>query len=159
MNDDRDTSGLAHIPKLEANMNKALAALSAYGGTVIVMVALDMVWLGIIAKPMYQQGIGHLMAAKPDVAVAVLFYLLYALGIVIFAVVPQQGGASWGSTLLMGALFGFFAYATYDLTNLATLRDWPVRLSLIDMAWGTVVSAAAAAGGKAALGWFSRAAS
>lgn len=131
-------------------MNRYLAA---YAGTALVMVALDMLWLGVVAKPLYQQGIGHLMAERPDVGVAVLFYLLYALGVVIFAVSPQQGGSGWATTLALGALFGFFAYATYDLTNLATLRDWPWRLSLIDIAWGTVVSAAAAAGGKAALGW------
>ena len=131
-------------------MNKYIVA---YAGTALVMVALDMLWLGVIAKPLYQQGIGHLMADKPNVGVAVAFYLLYAAGVVIFAVSPQHGGSSWTTTLVMGALFGFFAYATYDLTNLATLRDWPLRLSLIDMAWGTFVSAAAAAGGKAALGW------
>ena len=135
-------------------MNKYVAA---YAGTAIVMVALDMLWLGVIAKPMYQQGIGHLMAESPNVGVAVLFYLLYALGVVIFAVSPQHDGSSWATTLTMGALFGFFAYATYDLTNLATLRDWPLRLSLIDIGWGTLVSAAAAAGGKAALDWATQA--
>jgi uncharacterized membrane protein len=126
--------------------------LAAYAGTTVVMVLLDLLWLGVIAKPLYQQGIGHLMADQPDIPVAVLFYALYAVGIVIFAVLPQAGGASWGATLAMGALFGFFAYGTYDLTNLATLRDWPLKLSLIDIAWGSFVSAAAAAGGKAALG-------
>ena len=131
-------------------MNKYVAA---YAGTATVMVALDMLWLSVIAKPMYQQGIGHLMAEKPIVGIAVLFYLLYALGVVVFAVSPQHNGATWTVTLAMGALFGFFAYATYDLTNLATLRDWPLRLSLIDIGWGTVVSAASAAGGKAALDW------
>ena len=131
-------------------MNKYFAA---YAGTAIVMVALDMLWLGVIAKTLYQQGIGHLMAEDPNIPVAVIFYALYAVGVVIFAVSPQSGGASWGMTLAMGALFGFFAYATYDLTNLATLRDWPLRLSLIDMAWGTVVSAASAAAGKVALDW------
>ena len=131
-------------------MNKYVAA---YAGTATVMVALDMLWLSVIAKPMYQQGIGHLMAEKPIVGIAVLFYLLYALGVVIFAVSPRHNGSSWTVTLAMGALFGFFAYATYDLTNLATLRDWPLRLSLIDIGWGTVVSAASAAGGKAALDW------
>jgi len=131
-------------------MNKYVAA---YAGTATVMVALDMLWLSVIAKPMYQQGIGHLMAEKPIVGIAVLFYLLYALGVVIFAVSPQHNGATWTVTLAMGALLGFFAYATYDLTNLATLRDWPLRLSLIDIGWGTVVSAASAAGGKAALDW------
>ncbi len=128
-------------------MNKYLAA---YAGTAVVMVLLDLLWLGVIAKPLYQQGIGHLMADKPNIAVAVVFYALYAAGIVIFAVSPQSGGTLWG-TLAMGALFGFFAYATYDLTNLATLRGWPLKLSLIDIAWGTFVSAAAAAGGKVAL--------
>ena len=131
-------------------MNKYVAA---YAGTATVMVALDMLWLSVIAKPMYQQGIGHLMAEKPIVGIAVLFYLLYALGVVVFAVSPQHNGATWTVTLAMGALLGFFAYATYDLTNLATLRDWPLRLSLIDIGWGTVVSAASAAGGKAALDW------
>lgn len=134
-------------------MNRVLAA---YAGTALVMVALDMLWLGVVAKAMYQQGIGHLMAAQPNVAVAVCFYLLYALGVVIFAVQPQQGGGSWAQTLTLAALFGFFAYATYDLTNLATLRDWPWRLSLIDIAWGVVVSTAAAAGGKAAFDWATR---
>jgi len=138
-------------------MNKYLAA---YAGTAVVMVLLDLLWLGVIAKPLYQQGIGHLMADKPDIAVAVLFYALYAAGIVIFAVTPlsgSSGGSGWGMTLGMGALFGFFAYATYDLTNLATLRDWPLRLSLIDLAWGTFVSATSAAGGKVALDWATRA--
>ena len=131
-------------------MNKYLVA---YAGTAVAMVALDMLWLGLIAKPLYQQGIGHLMAAKINVAAGVLFYVLYAVGLVIFAVAPHTGGNSWGRTATMAALFGFFAYATYDLTNLSTLKDWPVGLSLIDMAWGTFVSAAAACAGKAALEW------
>ena len=137
-------------------MNKYV---SAYVGTAVAMVALDMLWLVVIAKPLYQQGIGHLMADKPQVGVAALFYLLYAVGVVIFAVSPQHDGSSWLTTLVMGALFGFFAYATYDLTNLATLRGWPWQLSLIDMGWGTVVSAASAASGKAALDWSLRASS
>jgi uncharacterized membrane protein len=139
----------------ETCMNKYVAA---YAGTALVMVALDMLWLGVLAKPMYQQGIGHLMADRPNIGIAVLFYLLYALGVMIFAVSPQQGGADWTTTLMTGALFGFFAYATYDLTNLATLRDWPVHLSLIDMGWGTAISTASAAGGKAALDWATRSA-
>ena len=131
-------------------MNKYLIA---YAGTAVAMVALDMLWLGLIAKPLYQQGIGHLMADEINAPVAVLFYLLYAVGLVIFAVSPQTGGYGWGKTLTMAALFGFFAYATYDLTNLATLKDWPLGLTLIDMAWGTFVSAAAASAGKAVVDW------
>ena len=134
-------------------MNKYLAA---YGGTAVVMVALDLIWLGVIAKPLYQQGLGHLMAASPNVPVAVVFYLLFAVGLVIFAVAPHTAPHSWATTLTMAALFGFFTYATYDLTNWATLKDWPWKLSLIDMAWGTLVSTSSAAGGKAALDWATR---
>lgn len=123
--------------------------LAAYAGTLIVMVGLDLLWLGFIAKPMYQQGIGHLMADKPNVPVAMLFYALFAVGLVVFAVLPAGPAPSWGKTLAMAALFGFLAYATYDLTNLATLKQWPLGLSLLDITWGTCVSAAAAAGGKA----------
>ena len=127
--------------------------LAAYAGTLIVMVGLDLLWLGIIAKPIYQQGIGHLMADKPNVSVALLFYALFGLGLVVFAVLPAGPAPGWGETVGMAALFGFFAYATYDLTNLATLKQWPTCLSLIDMAWGTCVSAAAAAGGKTLMDW------
>ena len=125
--------------------------LAAYAGTLIVLVGLDLLWLGVIAKPLYQQGIGHLMAEKPNVIVAVLFYALFAVGLVVFAVSPAGPAPGWGRTVGMAALYGFFAYATYDLTNLATLRQWPIGLSLMDIAWGTSVSAAAAAGGKAVM--------
>ena len=127
--------------------------LAAYAGTLVIMVALDLLWLGVIAKPLYQQGIGHLMADKPLVPVAVLFYALFALGLVVFAVAPAGPAPGWGRTAATAALFGFFAYATYDLTNLATLKHWPVGLSLLDIAWGTGVSAAAAVGGKALMDW------
>ncbi len=128
--------------------------LVAYGATLVVMVALDLFWIGLIAKPIYQQGIGHLMGDAPKVGVAVLFYLLYAIGLVVFAVAAHPPGDAWGKTLLSAALFGFFAYATYDLTNLATLKDWPIGMSLIDMAWGVVVSAVSAAAGKFAVDRF-----
>lgn len=123
--------------------------LAAYVGTMVVMVGLDLLWLGVIAKPLYVQGIGHLMADKPNLVAAVLFYALFGLGLVVFAVLPAGPAPAWGRTMAMAALFGFFAYATYDLTNLATLRQWPTGLSLLDITWGACVSAAAAAGGKA----------
>ncbi len=138
------------VRQKENPMNKYLIA---YAGTAVAMVALDMLWLGLIAKPLYQQGIGHLMADKINVPVAVLFYALYAVGLVIFAVSPHTGGYGWGKTATMAALFGFFAYATYDLTNLSTLKGWPLGLSLIDIAWGMFVSTAAACAGKASLDW------
>lgn len=130
-----------------------LKYLGAYAAALVVLVAIDLVWLGAVAKPLYQQGIGHLMAAEFRMGAAVLFYAIYIMGLMLFAVTPlagDGGSGTWGRTLLLGALFGFFAYATYDFTNLATLRGWPVGLSVIDMAWGAFVSAVASAAGKAA---------
>jgi uncharacterized membrane protein len=134
-------------------LNKYLAG---YAAAAAVMVALDMLWLGVIAKSTYQQGIGHLMAESPRIAAAVVFYALYALGLVIFVLAPQADAPGWSRTLLMGALFGFFAYATYDLSNLATLKAWPIGLTLIDLVWGTLLSAAAAGAGRAAMNWAPR---
>ena len=125
-------------------MNKLLLA---YAATALVMLALDMLWLGVIAKPLYQQGIGHLMAEKPILPIAALFYAMYPVGLMIFAVVPHAA-AEWHRALLAGALFGFFAYATYDLTNLATLKNWPWGLALLDIAWGTAVSGVAVVVGR-----------
>ena len=123
---------------------------AAYAATAIVMVALDLLWLGVVARPMYQAGIGHLMAPRPNVAVALLFYAVFALGLMVFVVVPTAA-TGWARTLATAALFGFFTYATYDLTNLATLKDWPLGVSLLDMAWGCTVSLFSAAAGRAAL--------
>ncbi len=127
--------------------------LAAYAATALVMLALDAIWLGLIAAPLYQQGIGHLMAEQARFGVAALFYLLYPLGLVIFAVAARPA-AALRPTLLAGALFGFFAYATYDLTNLATLKGWPLGLSLIDVAWGSLVSAVSAGAGRHAMDRF-----
>jgi len=135
-------------------MNKYLAA---YLAIAVVMVALDLLWLGVIAKPMYQQAIGHLMAERPDVPAALAFYALYPAGLLIFALAPHGADPTWNRTILLGALFGFFAYATYDLSNLATLRNWPIRLTVVDMLWGTVLSALSAGAGKAAMNWAARA--
>jgi uncharacterized membrane protein len=125
--------------------------IAAYAATLIVMLILDLLWIGVIAKPMYQQGSGHLMSEQPRLAVAVAFYLLYAVGLVVFAVAHGGVSGSWKTAALYGGMFGFFAYATYDLTNLATLRDWPVGLAAIDIAWGTAVSAVCAVAGRLAL--------
>lgn len=126
---------------------------AAYAATALAMLALDASWLGLIAQALYQQGIGHLMAPQPRLGIAALFYLVYPLGLVIFAVAPRPATA-WRPTLRAGALFGFFAYATYDLTNLATLKDWPIGLSLIDVAWGSLASALAAGAGRYAMDRF-----
>ncbi len=127
--------------------------IAAYLATALVLVTIDYLWIGILAKPLYQQGIGHLMADQPRLWAAAMFYLLYPVGLMVFAILPNEHAADWHKTAAAAAMFGFFAYATYDLTNLATLRNWPIGLSLIDTAWGTLVSTAAALAGRAVLHW------
>ena len=127
---------------------------AAYAAAAAVMIVIDLIWLGVIAKPLYRDGIGHLMSDSPNIPAAVLFYLMFPVGLMIFAVVPNAASPEWMKTLIAGALFGLFTYATYDLTNLATLKGWPIGLAALDIAWGTMVSAVSAAAGKWAMGWF-----
>lgn len=122
----------------------AKAAL-LYALTVPVFFAVDMVWLGLIAKPFYAKHIGHLMAAKVRWTPALLFYFLYIAGILFFAVLPAVERGSLGRAVLAGALLGLLAYATYDLTNLATLRDWPILVTVVDLIWGMVLTGGVAA--------------
>ena len=116
----------------------------AYLSTLVVFAALDFVWLGFIAKDLYRSGIGHLMLDTPNWTAAVLFYLIYIAGVVFFAVLPALEAGAWTRATIHAALFGFFCYATYDLTNLATLKGWPVSIVIADLAWGAFVTAAAA---------------
>jgi uncharacterized membrane protein len=125
--------------------------LFAYAAILAALLALDAVWLGLIAQPLHEQGIGHLMAEQPLWTADALFYLVYPLCLMRFALLPHRLDRAMWPTLSAAALFGFFAYATYDLSNLATLRDWPVGLWLIDIAWGRVVSMASAVAGNLAL--------
>lgn len=129
-------------------MMNTMTYLKIYGGIAAVMLVMDVLWLGFIAKSWYQQGIGHLMAAQPNMLIGALFYLLFPLGLLIFAVLPTGNEPGWVKAACMGALFGFFAYATYDITNLATLKDWPLGLSILDVLWGSLVSGLAAGAGK-----------
>jgi uncharacterized membrane protein len=115
--------------------------------TAVVFLALDFVWLGFIAKDFYRTQLGPLMLEKPLLGVAIVFYLLYTIGIVGFAVAPALATDSWMRAMAAGALLGLVAYSTYDLTNLATLRGWSMKLSLVDVAWGTVVTSIAATAG------------
>ena len=117
--------------------------LVAYFAALVVFVGVDMLWLGIVARGFYKAQLGSLLAEKPVLAPAIAFYLLFVLGLVIFGVSPALRDQSWRSALVQSALFGFFAYATYDLTNMATLKDWPMTLSLVDLAWGTVLAGVA----------------
>ncbi|MES2247303.1 MAG: DUF2177 family protein [Pseudomonadota bacterium] len=125
--------------------------LAAWAATFAVLLALDMLWLGVVAKDMYQREIGTLMSPDPRLGVAAVFYLLYPIGLLVFAVVPGLRAQGVLRAALLGSLFGLFCYGTYDLTNLATIRDWPLALSFIDMAWGTLVSGVAAGAGALAL--------
>ena len=128
---------------------------AAYAVAAAVMIAIDLLWLGVIAKPLYRDGIGHLMSDKPNIPAALLFYLMFPVGLMIFAVVPNAASTEWTKTLIAGALFGLFTYATYDLTNLATLKGWPIGLAALDIAWGTMVSSVSALAGRWAMSWFS----
>ena len=125
-----------------------LKFLPAYILVIIAMFGVDLIWLSQIAQPLYQAGIGHLMAAEPKLGFAALFYLVFVFGLMWFAVRPNVAAKGLKSTFIAGAVFGFFVYASYDLTNLALLKDWPLKLSLIDMTWGTVLSGTCAAFGK-----------
>ncbi|MCE9650735.1 MAG: DUF2177 family protein [Parvibaculum sp.] len=120
----------------------------AYLSTGLVFVVLDAVWLSLMGG-WYRAQLGELMAPAFRLAPAAVFYLLYLCGIVVFAVAPALESGRLGAALLHGALFGFFAYATYDLTNQATLARWPLTLSLVDIAWGAALTGASAASGAA----------
>jgi uncharacterized membrane protein len=118
--------------------------LVAYLAGLAVFLAGDVVWLGSIAIGFYRSRLGDLLLERPNLAVAAGFYALYLVGVVIFAVAPALRSGTWTTATLYGALFGLFAYATYDLTNLATLRHWSAAVSLLDIAWGIAITALSA---------------
>ena len=121
--------------------------LVAYVATALAMLALDAVWLTQMSPRLYQPRLGELLAAKPALAPAAVFYLLYVAGIVVLAVRPALNGGGWPRLLTNAAMLGLVAYATYDLTNQATLRTWSTLITLVDMAWGVLVTVAAASAG------------
>ncbi len=105
-----------------------------------VFLAIDLIWLGFIAKPFYAKHLGYLMAPRANLAAALVFYALYVLGLMVFVVNPALTRESWLAALLPGLLFGLVAYATYDLTNLATVKGWPLIVTAVDLIWGSLVS-------------------
>jgi len=119
--------------------------LKLYGTTLATFLIIDLTWLGLIARGFYAKHLGHLMAARTNWPAAIVFYLLFVLGVIIFAVLPGLEADSLPKALVWGALYGFFTYATYDLTNLATLRDWPVLLTIVDIAWGVILATSVSA--------------
>lgn len=114
--------------------------LKLYFVSLIVFFAIDLVWLGIIAKNLYKEQIGFLMSNEVKWGAAILFYALYIAGLVFFTILPALNEGSWVSALLYGGFFGLVCYATYDLTNLATIEGWPMKIVVYDLLWGTFIS-------------------
>ncbi|MFO7755241.1 MAG: DUF2177 family protein, partial [Bacteroidales bacterium] len=123
--------------------------------TFIVFLAIDMVWLGLIARNLYRKYLGDFLSDKVNWTAAFIFYLLFVIGISIFAIYPAVNKDSVSSAILLGALFGFFTYATYDLTNLATLKGWPLPIVFIDILWGAMLSAIVSLSGFYIVKWIS----
>ena len=118
-----------------------------YGATALAFLACDAVWLGLMGSRLYRPRLGALMREDFAVAPALVFYALYVAGMVVFAIAPVPADAAWTSAFVRGALLGLMAYATYDLTNQATLRGWPWAITVADLCWGTFVTGVAASVG------------
>jgi uncharacterized membrane protein len=129
--------------------------VATYGVTLLVFLALDFMWLGLVAKGFYRRYLGSFFSEKVNWLAAFLFYLIFILGILVFAVLPGFKEASGFKALGMGMLFGLVTYATYDLTNLALLKGWPTKVVIVDMAWGTLLTGIVALAGYAFSIWIS----
>jgi uncharacterized membrane protein len=134
-----------------------IAPLVAYISILMVFAALDFTWLSLTGPSLYKPALGPLLAAKVRVAPAIAFYVVYLAGLVYFAVWPALTGGGWSRALINGAILGVVAYATYDLTNQATLRIWSVRVTLLDLCWGAFASALAALVSFSITAWVARA--
>jgi uncharacterized membrane protein len=130
---------------------------TAYITTAIVFFAMDFVWLSKMTGLFYRARMGDMLLAQPNFPVAGAFYMVYVAGIVYFAVYPALTSGVWTTALISGALLGFVAYGTYDMTNLATLKSWSISLSVVDMAWGTFLTATAATAGYFLTSYLTRA--
>ena len=115
--------------------------LKLYAIALPVFFAIDIVWLGLVAKNFYAKHIGFLMTPSVNFLAAILFYLLFIVGAVVFVITPALEQKSWIHAVLFGALFGLITYATYDLTNLATVKNWPLIVTVVDLVWGMTLSA------------------
>ena len=115
--------------------------MKTYITSFLVFLGIDFLWLTKVAPAFYKNNIGHLMAENPNLYAAAIFYIFNIVGIVIFAVSPALSSQSPKTALLYGALYGALTYATYDLTNLATLKNWPVIVTIVDILWGTILTA------------------
>ncbi|SIR14488.1 Uncharacterized membrane protein [Rhizobium sp. RU20A] len=129
-------------------------ALIAYAGTFSTLLVADAIWLGVVARTFYRDQLGSMMLPSPNFTIAALFYLFYAVAIVILAVLPGVKAGSIWMAIGYGAVLGLAAYGTYDITNLAVLKGWPVIVTVVDMIWGTFITATCAAAGYLAVRQF-----
>ena len=127
--------------------------LKLYIAILVAFFVIDMLWLGLLARTFYRKHLGYIMAPSPNWPAAIIFYLLFLVGLLIFVVLPGLEAGSLTTTLLRGALYGLITYATYDLTNQATIKDWPVVVTVVDMFWGVFLSVAVSAIGFFAGRW------
>ena len=129
--------------------------IKLYFVTLAAFLAIDAIWLALVARTFYRRYLDWLMAANPNWIAALAFYLLFVVGVLVFVVVPGVEDGSLRTTLLKGALFGLIAYGTYDLTNQATVKNWPLTITAVDMVWGTALSVAVGYIGFLAGKWLS----
>jgi uncharacterized membrane protein len=127
--------------------------LKIYFAALVSFLAIDMIWLVVVARQFYRKHLGFLLSDHPNWWAAISFYLLFVVGMLVFAIVPGLQANSLRKALLLGSFFGLVTYATYDLTNLATVKDWPWLVTLVDMAWGTVLAASVTVIGYAVGRW------
>jgi uncharacterized membrane protein len=130
------------------------AYLIAYGAAALTMLGLDAIWLTLAANALYRPLLGDIMLPGFRPAPAIVFYILYVIGTGVFAINPALATGRWTNALIYGAMLGFFCYATYDLTNQATLKTWSSVVTIVDMTWGTVLTACAATAGYLAASYF-----
>ncbi|MGA3014894.1 MAG: DUF2177 family protein [Bacteroidales bacterium] len=122
------------------NIMNILRIILSYIITILVFIALDMAWLGLVAKNLYRKYLGSLLSEKVNWIAAIAFYLIFIAGIFIFVIYPSVEKQSITRAMILGAVFGFITYATYDLTNYATLKDFPLTIVFIDLVWGAVIT-------------------
>lgn len=118
--------------------------IKAYLIALAVFLAIDMVWLLVLSKKLYSEKLGYLMTKNPNLVAAFIFYMIFIAGLLFFVIQPALAQNSWQYALMAGLFFGLVTYATYDLTNLATIKDWPLVITVIDLIWGSFVSGSTA---------------
>lgn len=129
-------------------------AIKLYFSTLVIFLVIDMVWLAWLARGFYQEQLGFLLSPRPNWTAAAIFYLIFVAGLVVFVISPSLQAGSARKVLILGAFFGLVTYATYDLTNMATVKDWPLKVTLVDLCWGMFVAASTGYLGFLSGRWF-----